>query len=616
MADTSTHVKTRQRPKPTQNGVFIGLVVEKPQLAPADPSLSELVDTTLFKVQDLALCTFVDALIAGLSSKTQPEVPDVGEWYDLAQSLRSKAARCKGSAKTFTSLFSSLRSSEPAFDDLYSRWEQARKNGKPSSPSLPAPAPATDSVPTMPALDPKYLPKPGLSAGVGKWISDFEELCKTWAGRSYKGHYEVAAVWLLATVAASRVGIVDGDLTWTPIYAAIIAESSVWGKTTLVKIPTKILKQAGLSWLFGSNLTTPEKLLSNMAGTVVPTNYAQMTLDQQEIERLRLAHSGQVGWSYPEFGQLLTEMSNDKGRNSSFKHILRVMDDCEEEYAYDTHSRGKETIERPCLALVGTMTPTCMQPYSGTGADSWGNGLYGRLMIACHPAGVRKTREQLEAETRPEGEMVIPDSLVKPLVEWNKRLNVRDCEIEILIDKNDNVTGYNMTKGVFPVTKYAFAPGVKKMLEDYSIELMLVSQEPELKQLESCYARLRDKAMRVAALVASIEDVKGTHLIEARHMAYGIEFAEHRRQDLHNLIANLNVSASDLADKALEAAIFSELRRRGKPATARQMRQIRKEIEQAAKDGHLDAKLRELVEAGELVKVGNGRKVEYSLPEV
>lgn len=606
MTDTNIQKRTRQ-------------LSARSDLPPntAQNALSEQVDTAIFAVQELTLCTFVDSLAASLTSKKPlPEVPEVGEeWQRLAQELHTKTARCKGSIKTFRSLLGTLRSSDPAFDQLYERWLSNRNNkASPSAKvSPPAPAPVVSSS-LMPALNPAYLPAPGLSAGVGRWVNGFTEFCKKWAGRSYEGHYEVAAMWLLATVAASRVGIVDGELTWTPVFAVIVADSSVWGKTTLVKIPSRILKQAGLSWLFGSNLTSPEKLLSNMAGHV-PANYAEMTLEQQATERLRRAHCGQVGWNYPEFGQLLTEMSNDRGRNAAFKHILRVMDDCEEEFSIDTHLRQREPIERPCIALVGTMTPTCMQPYAGTGSDSWTNGLYGRLWFACPPAGVRKTREQLEAETRPAGEMVVPDSLVRPLVEWNKRLGVRDCAIEILTNKNGDTTGYDVTLGEFPVTKYTFAPGVKKMLEDYGIELMLISQEPALKQLESCYARLRDKAMRVAALIASIED-KGTHVIEAAHMAYGIEYAERRRQDLHNLVANLQVNGAELADKALDTAIFGELKRRQKAATVREMSQANRDIQRAHREGRLDSKLKELVEAGELIRGGTGRKVEYGLPGV
>jgi hypothetical protein len=254
--------------------------------------------------------------------------------------------------------------------------------------------------------------------------------------------------------------------------------------------------------------------------------------NEKEFERKRLAHSGQVGWYYSEFGNLLKEMANDKGRNAAFKAILQRMDDGEPYYDGDTLKCGRERIEMPYLSLLGTMTPDCMKPYSTSDASSWGDGTYARIAFCCPPSDKKKTREMLRAERFPAGERHISGSLLTPLVNWHNRLRERRCNIiEEVNSKGEKQ--YSIERDPeYPVTIYNLGPGVKDALDDYGDALDFLAQEPELQQFQSSYARLRDKTLRIAALIASLEN---SIFIELPHVAFAQQIAEELRASLHHL---------------------------------------------------------------------------------
>src|SRR5260370_21323820 len=108
--------------------------------------------------------------------------------------------------------------------------------------------------------------------------------------------------------------------------------------------------------MVGGNIITPQKLLPNMAGKTLPSKWEELDNDQQTRVKKRLSMAAQVGWCYDEFGMQLDSMVKENGTMAEFKCLLRLLHDCKPVFEYDTHRRGLESIEKPYLSLVASLT--------------------------------------------------------------------------------------------------------------------------------------------------------------------------------------------------------------------------------------------------------------------
>jgi hypothetical protein len=179
-----------------------------------------------------------------------------------------------------------------------------------------------------------------------------------------EGYYEAVAMAILSTVAARRVVIDFGGPEYTNMFIALVGPTSWFKKSTTGKHFSGIIEAAGLDWLLGADITTPQKLLSNMAGKKLPENYEELTEDEQEREKKRLAMAGQVGWYYDEFGNHLDAMVKENGVMADFCGLLRLLDDGKKKHRYDTHRRGKEVIRNPALSLLAALTDDDIKPHA------------------------------------------------------------------------------------------------------------------------------------------------------------------------------------------------------------------------------------------------------------
>jgi hypothetical protein len=544
--------------------------------------------------EQLSQRAYIEALIAGQVPDTaqrpqfEPEIDGLVEkGIDLINKGRTSAARrhfdqCKN-IPAFAAIFNEpQQNTAPIIEDIH------------------------DNATIVPPLTWGLLPKE-LGQGVSPWFDDYVAFSKKWSGRACDIQHKGAALWLLSTIAARRIAASYGGLQFTPLYIALVAPSTVYAKTTTAKIATDVLSRTGLHWLLGSNSPTPEKLLSNMAGKFIPSNWDSLTPEQQEFEEKRLAYSGQLGWYYSEFGNLIKEMSNDKGRNTAFKAILQRMDDGEEYFETDTVKRGKERIERPYLALLGTMTPDCMKPYSGSDASSWGDGTYARFAFCCPPADKKKTREMLRAERFPDEEKIYPSSLITPLRNWHNRLGEHICKV-IPSDQGKEISYAIQHSETYPLTVYRLGTGVKNALDDYGDALDILAQETHLKQFRSNYGRLRDKTLRIATLMASLEN---SNTIELRHLAFAQSFSEELRESLHHLDMFLHENNFASERNRMEDEIIQYVAKADTHLTSRIMRK-NKFKNQAAET--FDPLLDSLEKSGDLVSKRVGRTKFYTVP--
>lgn len=502
-----------------------------------------------------------------------------------------------GNHRSVQATINLYKDSVPAFAALFENTSEKTKSKNEDT---------QENDPIMPPLEWGLLPEE-MGQGISVWFDEYVAFSKKWSPRTTDIQHKGNALFILSAIARRRIAASYGGLQFTPLNIIQVAPSTVWGKTTGAKIAIETLTHAGLDYILGSNSTSPEKLLSNMSGKFVPKNWEQLTSDEQEFERKRIAHSGQLGWYYSEFGNLLKEMANDKGRNAAFKAILQRLDDGETYYENDTHTRGKERIESPYLALLGTMTPDCMKPYSGSDASSWGDGFYARFAFCCPPANVKKTRATLRSERFPSEDKIIPASLFKPLREWNDRLKERVCNVVPEQGEKGDVS-FSIVRGDHPLTIYRLGAGVKDALDDYGEALDFIGQDPKWKQFQACYGRLRDKTLRIATLIASLVN---SQMVELPHLAFAQHITEELRLSLHNLDMFLKQNNFASERHRHEDEIIQYLTTAKTYLTSRTMRKNKFKDETAET---FDPILDSLEKSGDILSKRKGRTKFYTVP--
>jgi hypothetical protein len=448
-------------------------------------------------------------------------------------------------------------------DDLckFNKGFQAFLHPAPKEPKVKA-----DDEPICPLLPAKFDYLKPLAATACKWVDECVAFLRKWSPRGYEGYYEAVAMAILSTVAARRVATNFAGSEYTPLYIALVGPTTFFKKSTTAKHLSGMLEAAGLDWLLGADVTTPQKLLSNMAGKKLPENYGDLPDDEKEWEKKRLAFAGQVGWYYDEFGNHLDAMVKENGIMADFCGLLRLLDDGKKKHRYDTHRRDKEIIYNPALSLLAALTPADIRPHAQKGNKFWRDGLFARFAFVCVP---KITKFKLDRALR--DDLIYPMSLTAPLQAWHQWLGEPEIDIQEETDKDGNIVKYNLKsiKGL-PEKKVILPDDVEDALYDYEKAIIAgmcqVGDDgtPPLvpDALHGNYGRLPKLALRIAMLLASFDNQGRVDqpCIEMRHWARAQAFAEERRKDLHELYAQTN-APDDNPSAELEEEIIRHMTR-------------------------------------------------------
>jgi hypothetical protein len=444
---------------------------------------------------------------------------------------------------------------------------------------------------------------PALGRDACPWLDDYVAFSRHWSPRAFDGFHEAAGLWLLSTVAARRIKLELGGPRYTPLFILLAARTSLFAKTTTVKIAMDILKVAGLSWLLAADTATPAKFISDLT-VRLPGNYDDLDWETRATIKNRLALAGQRGWFYEEFGQHLYAMNRRDGPMADFKGIVRRFDDCYDRYETGTIGRGSDVVHRPYLALLGCLTPADLQPFTKKRGSMWNDGFWARFAFVTPPAGVPRKKDRF-----PPGERVIPPRLTAPIVQWHDRLGLPAVTLTDRTDDEGKPTGAKtVTIGSYKPIHYELGPGVFDAYYAYGDALGDVLEENSLEttDFDGNYVRFPAKALRVALLLASMEG-KGD-VVEMRHWARGQEIAERWRVYLHEVYSQVNYVPSE--SEQLEEKILALVASKGE-MTARDMaRHIRGK---SATD--LAPAIKHRVRFGELAERCTKRTSYFYLPE-
>lgn len=353
-------------------------------------------------------------------------------------------------------------------------------------------------------------------------------------------------------------------MRFTNLNILLCARTSLHAKSTAAKIGLDLIEAAGLANLLAPEESTPQAFLRSLTARL-PAKFGDLPEVEREAIQRRLAFAAQRGWHFEEFGQLLSAMMRDSGPMADFRGLLRRFDDCPRHHRYETIARGTEAIEAPYLALMGNLTPADLKPFARKNAVLWGDGFLARFAIISPPP------DALQSYARfPEGERVLPDAMVNALTRWHRRLGIPQVDIQECLKEDGTPTGeFAATITPPPLNCCTLAPGVADAFYAYHDGLTELVQASEHHDLDGSYTRFAEKALRIAMLVASLEN---DGLIELRHWAYAQQIAEQWRRDLHALIDTLN-ETTESKDADIERRIV-ELLCKGTPLTAREIGQF------------------------------------------
>lgn len=437
------------------------------------------------------------------------------------------------------------------------------------------------------------------AANASPWLDAYLNYSRYWSPRSYDGFHTASALWLLSTIAARRVAFDLGSRRFTNLYIALCSRTSLYAKTSAVKIAGDLLERAGLSFLLLPSESTPAAFLRGLAGRV-PESWEVLPEEQQRTVLLKLAFAGQRGWQYDEFGQKIAAMLKDGGIMADFRGILRRLDDTPDYFEYETISRGLERVDRPYLSLFAALTPADLAPFARKGSALWGDGFLARFILVTPPSDALPNRERFPVGTR-----VPPSELVTTLRNWHERLGTPRATVNPrpTDDKRQKAT-YDIEVTPRDPQVCQFGNAVRDRFYAYHDALTELAAQSEQQDLDGSYTRNAERAFRVAALLASLEN---DGVIEERHWARAQQIAEQWRRELHNLVDALATQEVQTRSASVEDKILRVLGRGG-DHTAREVAQFAHVSSQEAL-----ACLSTLVNLGEVDVQPAGRTNRYSL---
>lgn len=475
----------------------------------------------------------------------------------------------------------------------------AQKNGHIPKRQPPTDANAPMGMPSLPVYAQIH---PEIAEGAAPWLEAYCEYSRQWAPRAASNFHEAIGLWVLSTVAARRICVMFGNPIYPVLFINLAAESTIYTKSTAVTQGTNLLRAAGCDFLLSPNHTTPQALIRSMHGRV-PEDYEKLTKsdhvdDQEQVQRMerRLAFSAQRGWYYAEWGGMLQQMHRSDSPMSMFHELIRRLDDDEQQFSSETIQRGLELLHEPYLALLTSSTPHDLAPWMASGARYWHDGFWPRFAFIV-PDGPPNMARRPQGQGRPSAE------LVSTLHTWHTSLGMPNIAIEPTRDKYDRPTGeYRLKRGTFPCRVFT----VNTQAEDaYYAYGDAMSNRDISRDLIPSYARLPHKALRIATLLASVQNSSEVTIC---HWAYAQQIVERWRGMLHRILGLTSETTPTSKDGQAEEAIELFLAHEG----AKTMRDIQRKL-------HLDsATLRRLVQSmeytGRVMSLKEGKTLYLCLP--
>ena len=400
----------------------------------------------------------------------------------------------------------------------------------------------------------------------GRWLKAYVDFACQAAPMSDAAFHLSAGLFLLSTAVARRVYLQVGiQRIYTNLYQLIVAESTLYHKTSALMISQSLLKEAGLDILLLASRQTPESLVSEF-GTMRPATFESWNAAEKKRWLDERTFSAQRGWLMDEASHLLDSFNRDY--TAGLLPLVLALFDCPEREVSQTVGRGRQAVQYAYLSFLGATTPSAVGEHIQRNAH-WSNGLWARFAMITprkdipdwhfFPQNIQIPKH-LSAELNALAFKALPIPTVKE--------TAGDVQVE-----PPQALPVGLDPEVYPAWEaYAKTLGYDMLLQG-SVD----------HRLWPSYGRLYISAMKVAMLLAAIDwagqpDRDHSPQVKLAHWQQGQAIAEIWRESVHRL---LNEFASG-DERSQEDNLLRILRRAGSDGmTARevgQMAHLKREI--------------------------------------
>lgn len=446
-----------------------------------------------------------------------------------------------------------------------------------------------------------YLdPKEGDSAR--SFLDEYIKFSSKWAPRGHFLFHEGAAIFLLSAIAKRRIYIPFGKGDYTSLYISFAADSSKYTKSTVLDLAEETLRACGWGWLPWGQKMTPEYLYKKASG-ILPDDYDSLPKEKQHDVYEQLKWAGQRCHIVDEWGGDLASMANPNSPRRTLHDMLLKWDRGVPFDSNDAITSGEKKIWRPYMPILAAFTPENFKVMiSNKGnSDLWSTGLNSRIAFLTPPG------DKASLAPWPDEEWVGVPSGIKDRLHAFDTLLARKGEpvpeLNPIMDKKGNATGlYKIEYNVFPTNTTTIRGNVVRAYREYDNHMLVMINNQDLhipKDLHSWYRRASAKAIRIAALLAWMEN---GGILELSHWIAAQTIVERWREAVHafhEAISELEITR----EKKQETGLVSIATKKGGWCTMTDFQQRSgMSIEQIRK--HLQA----------LCEVGKFRRVELEQP--
>ncbi len=385
------------------------------------------------------------------------------------------------------------------------------------------------------------------------WLNRYMKAAGAFAPRSPQSLLEASGLFTLATVLARRCFLMSGGLEQYPqVFLLFVGDSTLTGKTTLLRVLRKTFRDAGLLHLLLPDRFNEASLLQELS-LYVPPKVVEGSTAQQQIWLERHRHAAQRGIIRDEMHGLLDDCNRDY--NTGLLPLLLALDGAPDELPPDlTISRGWVTVEDVCVNLMGCTTPMGLEQHAAK-PYHWANGLFGRFALVA-------PGEPPHWAFWPREEVTLPHRVVQDL------RTIYEAFPMPIVSFEYGPGGENGGERIVGATQ-ARASALKAHVTEDAWEAwqrydralfgLAVQQLGTSGRLRPTYGRLPTLAVRVALTFAASEWAlvanpaqEPVPTLELRHWAAAQEIAERWRTGAHAILAAALRGASE--DERLDDA--------------------------------------------------------------
>jgi hypothetical protein len=226
-----------------------------------------------------------------------------------------------------------------------------------------------------------YPPLPAAATAVyqhqgpcGHWLDDYVQFAQEAAPMAPRNLHESAGLFAVSAAIARRLVLhASMEAIHPNLYVLFLAPSTIYTKSTALKIIEQVLHQARLSHLLLPQRATPQALVNDLSEHKLPTKHADLEMFLQ-----RRAFAARRSYIRDEVSSLFVEMRREY--NAGLLELLLELYNCRADFTEMTISRGDITVSDSYMSFLGISTPSEMSPHLAN-PTFWSNGLWTRFAL-------------------------------------------------------------------------------------------------------------------------------------------------------------------------------------------------------------------------------------------